>query len=75
MASARSCRCASQLRGYLAASILPSGPESLVTVTGYGDPARLDRSTIAGIDHHLVKPVDPVRLQCLLETWYSQHLV
>lgn len=39
----------------------------LVAVTGYGSSRDLRESSQAGIDHHLVKPVDPERLFALLE--------
>ena len=38
----------------------------LIAVTGYGSPADKQRSRDAGIDHHLVKPADPVELRRLL---------
>ncbi|MFW6067156.1 MAG: CHASE domain-containing protein [Myxococcota bacterium] len=38
----------------------------LIAVTGYGQPSDRQRSGEAGFDHHLVKPVDPDRLQELL---------
>lgn len=38
----------------------------LVAVTGYGQESDRRRSYDAGFDHHLVKPVDPGRLQTLL---------
>jgi PAS domain S-box-containing protein len=38
----------------------------LVAMTGYGQAEDRQRSKEAGFDHHLVKPVDPVRLQHLL---------
>ena len=34
----------------------------IVAITGYGQPADRERSTAAGFDLHLVKPVDPARL-------------
>ena len=39
----------------------------LVAVTGYGDKASRVRSYAAGIDLHLVKPVDPAELEDLLK--------
>ena len=41
----------------------------LIAITGYGQDADRQRSKEAGIDLHLVKPVDPKRLQDVLETW------
>jgi CheY-like chemotaxis protein len=40
----------------------------LIAMTGYGQEADRQRSQGAGFDHHLVKPVDPARLQELLGT-------
>ena len=44
----------------------------LIAMTGYGQDADRQRSMEAGIDLHLVKPVDPKKLQELLETWVEQ---
>ena len=41
-------------------------PVRLVAVTGYGQPADLDRARAAGFDVHLLKPVDPEELRALL---------
>jgi CheY-like chemotaxis protein len=38
----------------------------LVAVTGWGQQEDLRRSAQAGFDHHLVKPVDPLRLRVML---------
>jgi CheY-like chemotaxis protein len=38
----------------------------LIAVTGYGQPEDRRRSRAAGIDHHLLKPVDPDVLLALL---------
>ncbi|MCO5168145.1 MAG: ATP-binding protein [Planctomycetes bacterium] len=38
----------------------------LVAVTGYGQASDRRRSLEAGFDHHLVKPVDPTRLNAIL---------
>jgi hypothetical protein len=35
-------------------------------VTGYGQPEDRRRSRVVGIDHHLLKPVDPDVLRALL---------
>jgi PAS domain S-box-containing protein len=40
----------------------------LVALTGYGQSEDRRRSHAAGIDHHLVKPVDPAALQRLIAT-------
>jgi PAS domain S-box-containing protein len=45
---------------------------SLIAMTGYGQDSDRQRSEEAGIDLHLVKPVDPKKLQDLLETWAKQ---
>jgi len=41
---------------------------TLIAMTGYGQEADRRRSAEAGFDHHLVKPVDPAKLQALLGT-------
>jgi PAS domain S-box-containing protein len=38
----------------------------LIAMTGYGQPEDRERSREAGFRHHLVKPVNPVKLQALL---------
>ena len=38
-------------------------------MTGYGQESDRKRSQEAGFDHHLVKPVEPARLQELLGTF------
>jgi len=38
----------------------------LMALTGYGQPSDRRRSTAAGFDHHLVKPVDLQRLETLI---------
>lgn len=38
----------------------------LVALTGYGQRADIERSNVAGFDHHLVKPVDPECLNSIL---------
>jgi signal transduction histidine kinase/ActR/RegA family two-component response regulator len=40
----------------------------LVAITGLGRDEDRQRSVDAGFDHHLVKPIDPVRLAALLRT-------
>jgi len=51
---------------------LRSMPEAddamLIALTGYGQDADRRKSAEAGFDHHLVKPVDPERLQSLMKT-------
>jgi PAS domain S-box-containing protein len=39
----------------------------LIAMTGYGQPEDQHKSKEAGFDYHLTKPVDPVRLQDLLD--------
>ena len=39
----------------------------LIAASGYGQESDRRRSQEAGFDHHLVKPVDPRRLQEILE--------
>jgi len=34
----------------------------VIAVTGYGQPSDRERSSAAGFDNHLVKPVDPAKL-------------
>ncbi len=41
-------------------------PLTLIAVTGWGDAQDLKKSEEAGIDHHLVKPVDPDKLTELM---------
>lgn len=38
----------------------------LIAISGYGQEADRERSRTAGFDHHLVKPVDPAKLQDVL---------
>jgi CheY-like chemotaxis protein len=46
---------------------------TLVALTGYGDDANRRRSRHAGIDLHLVKPVDPGRLRDLLSAMAAER--
>jgi signal transduction histidine kinase/CheY-like chemotaxis protein len=49
---------------------LPQGQEMLiVAVTGYGQPEDRKRAKAAGFDLHLVKPVEPARLEEILAGW------
>ncbi|HVL55305.1 MAG TPA: response regulator, partial [Burkholderiaceae bacterium] len=43
-----------------------SGNAIFVALTGYGQPADRERSSAAGFDHHLVKPIEPELLERLL---------
>ena len=45
----------------------------LIAVTGWGQEEDRRRSKAAGIDHHLVKPVDPAALSTLLGTRPAGH--
>jgi len=60
------------LNGYQVAQRVRARPNGravvLVALTGYGRPSDHKRSTEAGFDYHLVKPVDPDSLRCLLQT-------
>jgi two-component system CheB/CheR fusion protein len=38
----------------------------IVALTGYGQPEDRARALAAGFDDHLVKPVDPERIEALL---------
>jgi CheY-like chemotaxis protein len=40
---------------------------TLIAVSGWGQAGDLARSREAGIDEHLLKPVDPARLREVLE--------
>ena len=39
----------------------------IVAITGYGQASDRERSTRAGFDHHLLKPVDLTALQTILD--------
>jgi len=45
----------------------------LLAVTGWGQPEDKERSSGAGFDHHLTKPVDPSQIEQLLAD-YSRQL-
>ena len=59
-----------RMDGYEIARRLRSAPETrgtiLVAVTGWGQPEDRRRSKEAGLDYHLVKPVEPATLQRLV---------
>ena len=47
---------------------MPGGKAvKLIAMSGWGQPADRERALAAGIDEHLVKPVDPARLRELLD--------
>jgi PAS domain S-box-containing protein len=58
------------ISGYEVARRLRASPRTrhvpLVAVTGYGQESDRRRSSEAGIDHHLTKPVDPEALQAFV---------
>jgi signal transduction histidine kinase len=58
------------LNGYDVARALRARPETrdvlIVAMTGYGQDTDRERSRDAGIDHHLVKPIDPTEVRRLL---------
>ena len=47
----------------------------LLALTGYGFPEDYERSTAAGFDHHLVKPVDPDELARLIVVPHAKRRV
>ena len=42
------------------------GPPMMIAVTGYGRPEDMERSFASGFAHHLVKPIDPEKLNGIL---------
>ena len=62
--------------GYQVARHLRQQPQTkdvrLIAITGYGQDSDRLRSQEAGCEHHLVKPVDPQKLQDLLTTSAKQ---
>jgi CheY-like chemotaxis protein/two-component sensor histidine kinase len=61
-----------KMNGYEVARRLRQQPEMskacLIALTGYGQDEDRQRSKEAGFDHHLVKPVDPDKLQSLISS-------
>ena len=61
-----------QLNGYQVAEAIRAQPwgrrTRLVAVTGWGQDEDKQQAREAGFDHHVTKPVDPTRLQPLLES-------
>ena len=49
-----------------------SSDVTLIALTGYGQSSDIHRAREAGFDQHLLKPVDPVQLEVLLETVATQ---
>jgi two-component system CheB/CheR fusion protein len=64
------------MNGYEVALRLRQRPQTkdvrLIAMTGYGQDSDRERSKEAGFDRHLVKPVDPQKLQELLTTLSQQ---
>ena len=64
------------INGYEVARRLRQQPQTkdvkLIALTGYGQDSDRERSQTAGFNHHLVKPVQPQRLQDLLEMLAKQ---
>jgi len=64
------------MNGYEVARRLRQQPQTkdvrLIAMTGYGQDSDRQLSQEAGFDHHLVKPVDPQKLQDLLATRAKQ---
>jgi PAS domain S-box-containing protein len=64
------------MNGYEVAQHLRQQPQTkdvrLIAMTGYGQDSDRQRSQEAGCEHHLVKPVDPQKLQDLLATRAKQ---
>jgi PAS domain S-box-containing protein len=66
-----------RMDGYEVARRLRAAPETreavLVAVTGWGQPEDRRRSSEAGFDHHLVKPVEPSALEKLLDSFKAKR--
>jgi len=66
------------MNGYDVAQRLRQQPQTrnmkLIALTGYGQDSDRKLSQEAGFDHHLVKPVEPQKLQDLLDTPAKQSL-
>jgi CheY-like chemotaxis protein len=65
------------LNGYEVArrlrALYPERPLRIVAITGWGQEADRARSQEAGVDVHLVKPVDPNTLTSLLASHNDGH--
>lgn len=61
-----------KMHGYHVARLIREKPWGrgvlIVAVTGWGQEADRQQSRAAGIDHHLLKPVDPAVLQDLINS-------
>jgi two-component system CheB/CheR fusion protein len=64
-----------RMSGYEVARRLREQPEMkasfLIALTGYGQDEDRQRTMSAGFDHHLIKPVDPEKLQFLINSLTS----
>ena len=60
-----------EMDGYEVARHLRQHPQTkdvwVIAMTGYGQDADRQRAEEAGFDYHLVKPIDPEKLQAVLE--------
>lgn len=45
----------------------------IIALTGWGQQSDIDRSTAAGMDLHLTKPVDFQKLKATLESWTERN--
>lgn len=61
------------LSGYDAAQLIrrtnPGREILIIALSGWGRLQDVQRSTAAGIDFHLLKPLDLARLQAILDAW------
>ncbi len=64
------------MNGYEVAEALRGHPQTknawLIALTGYGQDSDRQRTKEAGFDHHLVKPIEPQKLEELLTTLSKQ---
>jgi CheY-like chemotaxis protein len=67
-----------KLNGYEAAKLIRGEPWGqdmvLVATTGWGQDEDRRRSKEAGFDHHMVKPIEPTKLQRLLAEMIPRRL-
>jgi signal transduction histidine kinase/CheY-like chemotaxis protein len=57
-----------QVARSIRASSHPSCAMKLIAITGYGQPDDRERALQAGFDAHMLKPVDPLSLQTILQS-------
>jgi CheY-like chemotaxis protein len=66
-----------EMDGYAVACELRRDPATaichLVALTGYGRDSDRQRAEDAGFDLHLVKPVEPLQLESLLQRWATER--